>query len=116
MDKNFEISMLLDFYGSLLTERQYQCIDLHFNSDCSLAEIGEELNISRQGVHDNIKKGKNLLLEFEDKLGLLNRFIVQKKQLKNVLGQVENIESSGLPIDIVNKLESLKQNIQSMID
>lgn len=55
-----EIVVLLDFYGQLLTKRQFDIMDLHFNSDLSLGEIAEDLGISRQGVYDSIRKAKNL--------------------------------------------------------
>ena len=80
----YRLSMLLDFYGQLLTENQYNCLDLHCNQDLSMAEIAEELSISRQGVYDFIKKGRERLLEYEDKLGLLERFTVNNTELKNV--------------------------------
>ncbi len=80
----YRLSMLLDFYGQLLTENQYNCLDLHCNQDLSMAEIAEELSISRQGVYDFIKKGRERLLEYEDKLKLLERFTVNNTELKNV--------------------------------
>lgn len=80
----FEISMLLDFYGQLLTASQYKCMDLHYNNDMSLAEIAEELNISRQGVHDFINRGKATLVELESKLGMVAKFRDMKKQLEQL--------------------------------
>lgn len=61
MDNVYKMSMLLDFYGQMLTKRQYEIMDLHFNSDYSLGEIAQHFNISRQGVHDNIKGAKEYL-------------------------------------------------------
>jgi len=74
MDNVYEISLLLDFYGQLLTKRQYEILDLHFNNDYSLGEIAEQLSISRQGVYDSVKKGKAVLNEMEQKLGLVKKF------------------------------------------
>ena len=51
-------SMLLDFYGELLTDKQRECFDLHYNEDLSLSEIAEQLGISRQGVWDNIRRAE----------------------------------------------------------
>ena len=91
----YRLSMLLDFYGQLLTENQYNCLDLHCNQDLSMAEIAEELNISRQGVYDFIKKGRERLLEYEDKLKLLERFTVNvNARIKNCfLNRVANEKS-----------------------
>jgi len=91
MDNVYEIGILMDFYGQLITERQYQIMDLHYNNDYSLGEIAQLLNISRQGVYDNIKKGKQLLYEFEKKLGLVERFRQQKDVCEEALSLMENV-------------------------
>ena len=90
--ENYEMSMLLDFYGQLLTKSQYECLDLHCNQDLSLAEIAEELRISRQGVHDFIKRGRSLLLEYEEKLGLLHRFRKTAEQLSEIQDKLAAIQ------------------------
>ena len=72
--KDYEIAMLLDFYGELLTEKQREAMDLYYNEDLSLAEIAEPLSISRQGVRDSIKRGEKQLEELETTLGLAKRF------------------------------------------
>ena len=59
-------SMLLDFYGELLTSKQRECYDLHYNDDLSLAEIAEQLGISRQGVWDNIRRADATLRDIEE--------------------------------------------------
>lgn len=74
MEKDLSIAVLLDFYGELLTEKQVQALDLYYNEDMSLAEIAEPLGISRQGVRDSIKRGEKQLREFENTLGLAQRF------------------------------------------
>ncbi len=78
-------SMLLDFYGELLTEKQRQCYDLHFNEDLSLAEIAEQCGVSRQGVWDNIRRAEAALAEYEEKTGLVRRFLERTR----VLGRIE---------------------------
>lgn len=99
----YRLSMLLDFYGQLLTENQYNCLDLHCNQDLSMAEIAEELSISRQGVYDFIKKGRERLLEYEDKLGLLERFTVNNTELKNI----RNLLIQGKTDEAVTKLDEV---------
>ncbi len=81
----YEITVLLDFYGQLLTERQHEIMDLHFNSDLSLGEIAENFSISRQGVHDSIRKAKQALNGYEKRLGLAERFIEQEKNIEKAL-------------------------------
>lgn len=72
-DKNLGISVLLDHYGAMLTDKQRDVIDLYYNQDLSLAEIAEHEGISRQGVRDNIKRGEAFLLEMEEKLHLAQK-------------------------------------------
>jgi uncharacterized protein len=96
MDNVYEIGLLLDFYGQLLTNRQYEIMDLHYNNDYSLAEIAEQLNISRQGVFDNIKKGKVALNSLESKLSLVKRFTELKLKAEAVLKSTQEINIDNL--------------------
>ena len=71
MSKNFEVSTLLDYYGMILTDKQREAVEFYYNDDLSLGEIAENLNISRQGVRDSIKRSEAILYEAEEKLGLM---------------------------------------------
>ncbi len=84
-------SMLLDFYGELLTDKQRECFDLHYNEDLSLSEIAEQLGISRQGVWDNIRRAEGAMKEIEEKTGLIRRFEGTKRALETVRKQAEEI-------------------------
>lgn len=77
MDKNVEIALLLDFYGNMLTDRQREIMNLYYEDNLSLSEIAEELNISKQGVSDSIKRSEKVLYDTESKLQLM------KQQLEN---------------------------------
>jgi hypothetical protein len=94
VDERTEIAILLDFYGQLLTSRQFEILDLHYNSDCSLGEIAGQLNISRQGVYDGVKKGKEALRQFEDKLGLVKRFSKHEQTLRRVLESLKSMQAA----------------------
>lgn len=74
MAKNLEISLLFDFYGDMLTDKQRDVVELYYNDDLSLSEIAENEGITRQGVRDSIKRAEAQLLEMEDRLGLARRF------------------------------------------
>lgn len=74
MEKNIEVSLLLDFYGELLKPSVRQTIDLYYNDDLSLAEVAQQCGITRQGVRDSVKRGEAQLFAFEEKLGLQRRF------------------------------------------
>lgn len=74
MPKDLELSLLLDFYGPLLTEKQRTVFDWYYNEDLSLSEIAETQGISRQGVRDSIKRAEQQMRAMEDALGLAARF------------------------------------------
>ena len=74
MEKNLNVSILLDFYGAMLTQRQQEIFDLYYNDDLSLSEISEQMQISRQAVRDSVTRSKNLMIGFEQRLGLVRRF------------------------------------------
>ena len=97
MEKNVEVSLLFSFYRNLLTDRQADTVDLYYNEDLSLAEIGDELGISRQGVRDNLKRAEATLYDVEKKLGLAQRFLLIKAQLEeidNVVRELEKLEEA----------------------
>jgi predicted DNA-binding protein YlxM (UPF0122 family) len=73
MERNIELGMLLTWYGAFLTERQQTLLALHVDEDLSLSEIAESEGISRQGVHDALKRAESQLLEMEARLGLVRR-------------------------------------------
>lgn len=116
MDELFAISLLLDFYGQMITKRQYDILDLHYNNDYSLGEIAQELNISRQGVYDNIKRGKAALYEMEKKLGLVSRFNKQKEKAAVILKLLEDIEPSALSFKDLEGIEKAKQIVRSIME
>ena len=82
MEKFVEQTLLYDFYGELLTERQQQVYESV--EDFSLSEVAEELGISRQGVHDMIRRCNHTLEEYEKKLHLVEKFLCIKKQVQRI--------------------------------
>ena len=71
--ETLELTLLYDYYGEMLTEKQQTCFDLHYNQDLSLAEIAGEMGISRQGVHDAIARTETALRTMEERLGCVSR-------------------------------------------
>ena len=86
-------SMLLDFYGQLLTEKQRECFDLHFNEDLSLSEIAEQSGISRQGVWDNIRRADAALRELEEKTGLVGRVTELERELEETRAELRRLRA-----------------------
>ena len=94
MESIERISLLYDFYGRLLTEKQRQGMELYHEENLSLAEIAEEFGISRQGVHDTLKKAEHLLTEYEDKLGLVAKLMKSRHAIAEIDRIIDGIIDS----------------------
>ena len=84
MEEFLQQTLLYDFYGELLTKRQQQIYESVVLEDYSLSEVAEELNISRQGVHDMIKRCNHTLEEYESRLHLVEKFLCIRKQVQKI--------------------------------
>ena len=96
-EKDLNISYLLDFYGDLLNERKRSVIEMYYNEDYSLAEIAEEIGISRQGVRNIIKTAEADLRFYEEKLGLAKRLRLVEKHAAT-LSELAKAESLPEPL------------------
>ena len=92
-----EIVLLYDYYGDLLTQRQKECFELRYYQDLSLGEIGEELGISRQGVHDNLSRAEALLRDMEAKTGCVSRDQACRKAANTILEAAAWLQQSSDP-------------------
>ncbi len=110
------MTMLLDFYGELLTEKQRRYFALYYNEDLSLSEIAENEGISRQSVWDSLRRSEATLREMEEKTGLIRRFQEQNKRIAEIQSALRTLakrlpEDAGAQVqDIVEKLEALRQS------
>lgn len=99
LDKSVRLCLLNDFYGALLTKNQQDVLDSYLNFNLPLVEISQSLNITRQAVLDTIKKASNKLEEFEKKLGMLKKYLMQ----------MELVEKNGKSIFAEKMLNVWKQ-------
>jgi len=111
----FEMTLLFDFYGDLLTGKQQEYFDLYYNGDLSLSEIAEADGITRQGVRSVLKRGEDTLTDIEEKTGLVRRFGEQGRVVSDIEMLAEAIvtktaetETRVLAAQIVQNLQSLK--------
>lgn len=110
-NQTYRMTMLYDFYGELLTDRQREFFDLYYNEDLSLAEIAENAGISRQGVRDVIVRAEAVLTELEDKTGLIKRFHTMRAQLEQVRQDAERVAELSARQDSA-ELEALALRIR----
>ena len=108
-EKNLQIGYLLDFYGELLSDRKHSVMEMYYNEDLSLAEIANEIGISRQGVRDIIKKCEDELFFYEEKLGLFNRF----KSIEACVSELKVMsESQALSTELKSKIDEILQALK----
>ena len=107
MDNTIMRTMLFDFYGDLLTEKQREYYDLHFNSDLSLQEIAEQSGVSRQAVWDIIRRAEQSLNEFEDKTGLVARAVRRRKAVEELEELISALPESAAKAEMLAKMTEL---------
>lgn len=110
MEKIARQNMLYDFYGELLTEHQRRIYEDAVYGDLSLSELAQDYNISRQGVHDLIKRCDKLLEGYEAKLHLLERFL----EIKNLADMVVEL-SSEINDDKAKEIKLLSSKIRDLL-
>lgn len=80
----FEMALLYDFYGSMLTEKQCEYIDMRYNQDLSLSEIGQIQGVSRQAVFDNLARTESLLHRMEENIGCIKRYMLVRAAVSQI--------------------------------
>jgi predicted DNA-binding protein YlxM (UPF0122 family) len=109
--KSIELVLLFDFYGNMLTDKQKEFFDLYYNQDLSLSEIAENEGITRQGVRDAIVRARNILLEFEEKLGLYRRYGNIDESLEKILALAEDIKNINARNFLSNPIDDRAREI-----
>jgi len=93
--KDLSVSLLLDFYGNLLNEKQLDMMEQYYQEDLSLSEIASDIGMTRQGVYDNIRRAANELKQYEQRLGLISRF----SDITAAAEKINSLLSVGTVID-----------------
>ena len=110
ISKKVELNWLSAFYGGLLTDKQRQVLTLHCEEDLSLTEIAQEVGISRQGVHDLIKRCNKILQEYESKLHLVEKFVTIKEQIEEMEKSLRETEEPDKEA-LVRQLNGILENL-----
>ncbi|WP_422485161.1 YlxM family DNA-binding protein [Gudongella sp. DL1XJH-153] len=118
MEKLVRIGILFDFYGKLLSPKQYQIIEYYYSNDLSLTEIGEVLGISRQGVFDTLKRAEEKLIKYEEKLGLVDKFYESQdaiRESRNLAREISIIGEKSSNEEIKEKAKMIENLISDIL-
>ena len=120
IDDVIQTSLLYDFYGSLLTDRQREVMELYYGENLSLSEIAAEISISRQGVHDALKNAGRALHEYEQKLGLVDKFQQSREAIGDIDERIEGLmedvqkQEALVPAEVTAELQKIKDIIDKL--
>lgn len=89
IEKKIKLGNLFDFYGQLLTTKQQDVLNLYCMHDLSLGEISEDLSVSRQAINDVIRKCEKILDDYENKLGLQEKFNEREEKIQNIVDELD---------------------------
>lgn len=119
LEKLVEIGLLFEQYKMLLTDKQREIVSLYYNEDYSLGEISENLNVSRQGVYDTLKRSEKILKDYEAKLGLVKKSKEHEKFTQDIYNKVVDIKQDLLQnrdcANLIPKLENLEDVCREML-
>ena len=94
----FEMTLLFDYYGGMLTEKQRECFDMRYNQDLSLGEIAEMMGVSRQAVNDNLSRTEALLRRMEENIGCVKRDMHRRRIVQELLEAATVLDASSDPV------------------
>lgn len=119
IEKMVEIGSLFEQYKGLLTDKQKEMVSLYYEEDHSLGEISENLNVSRQGVYDTLKRSEKILRDYEEKLGLVSKIQEQEKFVKFLQDKIVDIKQNLLQnrdcANLIPKLENIEDVCREML-
>lgn len=117
MDKILQITLLYDFYGELFTAKQRHIFELYYQNDLSLSEIADQIHTSRQAVHDLLKRCEKILLDYEAKLHLVEKFVAQRDLVQEIRCWILDLEKSKYDSTVVQqKVEAMKTIIDHILE
>ena len=115
IEDSVKISILLEIYGSLLTEKQYNLLNDYYNNDLSLAEIADNEHITRQAVRDNLKKGERKLFGYEKSLRIMEKDAEKQEQIASILSEINTITEESTDKEVASVLEDVKNKLNYLV-
>jgi predicted DNA-binding protein YlxM (UPF0122 family) len=114
MDNVTKLNLLYDYYGDFLTKKQKEIFESYYLNDLSLGEIAQNCGITRQGVYDVLRRSQDILFNFEEKLGMVKKYICRKKEIKEILIILEELES-GIDPGFKDKYKDVNSRVSSLL-
>ena len=110
----FELVLLFDTYGGMLTDKQCDCFDMRHNQDLSLGEIAEIMGVSRQAVNDNLTRTEALLRRMEENIGCVKRDRLIRKCMQEILDAAAVLDASSDPavLALVQRINAAAQELE----
>ena len=109
----FEIVLLYDCYGGMLTEKQREYIDMRYNQDLSLGEIAEMMGVSRQAVCDNLTRTEALLRRMEENIGCVKRDMLRRRAIQEILDAATVLDASSDPA-ILESVQRIRAAVHTL--
>ena len=109
----WELALLFDTYGGMLTEKQRSCFDMRYNQDLSLGEIAEMMGVSRQAVNDNLKKTEALLRRMEENIGSVKRDMIIRSAVEEILRAAAVLDASSDPA-VLSAVQRIKAAVDTL--
>lgn len=115
LDTIAQASLLYDFYGALLTEKQREVMELYHEENYSIVEIAEELGVTKQAVHDNLRKSEKILRSYEEKLGLMKSLLETRELIEAIDERIDAlILKAGISGEMKKGLTEIRDMIQAL--
>ena len=108
-----EMTLLFDYYGGMLTEKQRECFDMRYNQDLSLGEIAEMMGVSRQAVNDNLSRTEALLRRMEENIGCVKRDMIRRNAIHEILDAATVLDTSSDPA-ILRSLQRIRAALHTL--
>ena len=109
----WELALLFDHYGGMLTDKQRECFQLRYEQDLSLGEIAESMGVSRQAVNDSLTRTEALLRRMEENIGSVKRYNDVRRALRDILEAAAVLDASSDPA-VLTAVERIKVAAQTL--